>query len=112
MFNPGKMRNKIDFYDKDNWEENEIGEETQVPKKILSEFAEVRTFNGKEILEFGKKENITNYRIFMRFRKEIHEGMEVKWKNYNHLATGDITAIIPKGRYMEIQVKERVDLNG
>ncbi len=117
MYNPGRMNNKIDFYDKNSWEDNNLGESEQTPKKIFTEFAEIRTWNGKETIENGKIAGEVNYRIFMRFRNQVHEGLEIRWLNYMNngkspTTIADITAIIVKGRYMEIQAKEKVDLNG
>ena len=107
MFNPGRCKTRISFIDKNHWEENAVGEQEQVPKELFREFAEIRTLTGKEILTHGRVEGQVPYRIFMRYRSEVHIGLLMK---FNGIYV-EITSIIPNGRYMEIQGVETVDLS-
>lgn len=100
-------RHLIEVWDLESTEQNEIGEDVQVPKLYKKLWADVKPLRGKEFTEAQKTASELQYRITTRYRAGIDPSMEVRW-NSKKL---NITAIIDvSGREesMELMCVERM----
>lgn len=103
-------RHLIEIWDLTSTEENEVGEEVQVPKKIDSIWAEVIPIRGKEYVSVDKLVPEMQYKITTRYRDNIHQGHLIKWQG-RELNIKAIVDISGKEEHMEIMCTEKVDIN-
>ena len=103
-------RHKIEIWDLLSTEENELGEEVQVPKKVYDLWAEVIPARGKEYLSVDRLVPEMQYKINTRYRSDITQAMLIKWqgKELNIKAIVDISG---REEHMEIMCIEKVDIN-
>lgn len=100
-------RHLVEIWDLNNTEENEVGEEVQVPKKIDSIWAEVTPLRGKEYLEAQKAVSEMQYKITTRYRDFIDTSMLIKWQG-RELNINSIINISGREEHMEIMCTEKV----
>lgn len=110
--NPGELRNRITIYNPSGEEENELGEIVPALLKVATVWAKVTPIGGKEYLEMQKIRPELNYRILIRYRKDIHPAMIIKCDK----RTVEIESVIDiDGRktYLELNcIEKRVDTIG
>ena len=102
-------RHLIEIWDLTSTEENEVGEEIQVPKKIDSLWAEVIPVRGKEYVSVDKLVPEMQYKITTRYRPHIHQAHLIKWQG-RELNIKAIVDISGKEEHMEIMCTEKVDI--
>lgn len=100
-------RHLIEIWDLNHTEENEVGEEVQVPKKLDSIWVEVTPLRGKEYLEAQKVVPEMQYKITTRYRSFIHPSMLIKWQG-KELNINSIIDIYGREEHMEIMCTEKV----
>lgn len=104
-------RHKIEIWDLEHTEENEIGEDVQVPKNKLSLWAEVNPVRGKEYIESQKIASELQYKITTRYREGINPSMEVRWAN-RKLNINSVIDISGREEHMELMCTEKVKPSG
>lgn len=102
-------RHKIEIWDLLSTEENELGEEVQVPKKVYDLWAEVTPARGKEYLSVDKLAAEMQYKIVTRYRPDINQAMLIKWQG-RELNIKAIIDISGKEEHMEIMCVEKVNI--
>lgn len=108
MYNPGRNRVKVEFYDRSETEDilNDVGEYEQKPKLICTDWAELIPTTGREFLQNRKSESEMTYRFKMRNRKDIEVNDYVEFNGIR----AEIIYIAPfieptiQNRYMEVVV--------
>lgn len=100
-------RHLIEIWDLEHTEENEVGEEVQVPKKIDELWAEVLPLRGKEYLEMQKVVPEMQYKIVTRYRKHINPSMLIRWQG-RELNINSIIDISGREEHIEIMCTEEV----
>lgn len=104
-------RHKIEIWDLEHEEENELGEIVQVPKKVMELWAEVNPTRGKEFIEHQKISSEQQYKITTRYREGIDTSMIVKWQG-KELNINAIIDISGREEHMELMCTERVMPSG
>lgn len=111
MFNPGKFKTKIEFFDREELEEvqNDVGEYVQKHKKIGTDWGELIPQTGSEFLQNRKTESEMTYRFKLRNRKDIEVGDYVKFNNIEAeiIYLAPFIDYISQTRFMEMVVKWR-----
>lgn len=100
-------RHKIEIWDLDHTEENEVGEEVQIPKKAYELWADINPVRGKEYIEFQKVVPELQYKITIRYREGIDPAMIVKWGD-RELNINAVIDISGKQEHLELMCTERV----
>ena len=100
-------RHLIEIWDLEYTEENEVGEEVQVPKKIDELRAEVLPLRGKEYLESQKIVPEMQYKVTTRYRSYINPSMLIRWQG-RELNINSIIDISGREEDMEIMCTEKV----
>lgn len=103
-------RHLVEIWDLNHTEENELGEEVQIPKKIDLLWAEVIPVRGKEYMSVDKLVPEMQYKITTRYRSNIHQAMLIKWQG-RELNIKAIVDISGREEHMEILCIEKVDIN-
>ena len=101
-------RHKIEIWDPKHTEENEVGEEVQVPQKLCELWADVNPIRGKEYFEVQKIVPEMQYKITTRYRQGINQAMIVKWGD-KELNINSIIDISGKEENMELMCTEKVN---
>lgn len=104
-------RHLIEIWDLKHTEENEVGKEVQVPKKLCELWADVNPIRGKEYLEAQKTVPEMQYKITTRYREGITPDMLVKWGE-RELNINSIIDISGREEHMELMCTERVKTDG
>lgn len=73
MYNPGRNKTRVEFYDRSETKEveNENGEYEQKHKLICVDWVELIPQTGREFVENRKDESAATYRFKMRRRNDI-----------------------------------------
>lgn len=100
-------RHKIEIWDLEHEEENELGEIVQVPKKVCDLWADINPIRGKEYIETQKVAAELQYKITTRYREGIHPAMLVKWRG-KELNINAVINISGKDEHMELMCTEKV----
>jgi len=100
-------RHLIEIWDLESTEQNELGEDTQVPKMIYKLWAEVIPVRGKEYLSMDKLVPEMQYKITTRYRPDINQAHLIKWQG-RELNIKAIVDISGKEEHMEIACEEKV----
>lgn len=100
-------RHKIEIWDLENTEKNEVNEEVQVPKKVCELWADVNPVRGKEYFEAQKVVPEMQYKIITRYREGITPDMLVKWRG-KELNINAVINISGKDEHMELMCTEKV----
>ena len=79
--NPGELRNRITILNPNGEEENELGETVPSLVEIATVWAKVIPIRGKEYLEMQKLRPELNYRVTIRYRKDIHPAMIIRFED-------------------------------
>ena len=106
MYNPGRNKVKVKFYDRSETEDivNEVGEYEQKPKLICIDWAELLPMTGRDFIENRKSESDMTYRFKMRTRNDIEVNDYIEFKGIK----AEIVYIAPfidytiQNRYMEV----------
>lgn len=105
-------RHLIEIWDLEHTEENEIGEDVQIPKLKCKLWADVNPVRGKEYTESQKIGSELQYKITTRYREGIDPSMEVRWGNKRKLNIDAVIDISGKQEHMELMCTEKVMPSG
>jgi SPP1 family predicted phage head-tail adaptor len=110
--NPGELRNRITILDPCGEEENELGEIVPSLVEVATVWAKVIPIRGKEYLEMQKLRPELNYRVTIRYRKDIHPAMIIRFED-KELEIESVIDIASRKTYLELNcVEKRVKTNG
>ncbi|MET3616733.1 head-tail adaptor [Peptoniphilus olsenii] len=108
MYNAGRNKTKVFFYDREELEEvvNEVGEYEQKPKLICVDWVELLPQTGREFIKNRKDEHEMTYRFKMRSRKDIEVNDYVVFNDIKAeiIYIGAYMDYVTQGRYMEVVV--------
>lgn len=100
-------RHLIELWDLESTEQNEIGEDVQVPKLHSKIWADVQPIRGKEFTEAQKISSELQYRITTRYREGIDSSMEVRW-NGRQLNITAVIDVLGREESLELMCVEKV----
>ena len=104
--NPGELRNRITILDPIGITENEVGEEIPTLVEIATVWAKVIPIRGKEYLEAQKIRPELQYRVTIRYRKDIHPAMIIRFED-KELEIESVIDIASRKTYMELNCVEK-----
>lgn len=109
-FNPGVLRNKIDFL---TWTEgtNEAGDTILVPEIFKTVPASISPISGKDYFEAKKYQAELMYIITIRYLAGVTPDMQIQFKDRTFLIQ-DIINPLERNLFLQITAIERVAKNG
>ncbi|OHW61385.1 phage head-tail joining protein [Andreesenia angusta] len=106
--NPGELRQRVKIIDLYGYGFNEAGEKVQIPSTVGIVWAKVIPIRGREYTEAKKIRPELQYRVTVRYRKDIHPSMILEWEG-RVLKIEAVIDIAGRHTYMELNCVEEVD---
>lgn len=107
--NPGELRHRVKIIDLFSYTDNELGERVQIPSTVATVWAKVIPIRGREYTEAQKIRPELQYRVTIRYRKDIHPSMLLEWEGRT-LKIEAVIDIAGRHTYMELNCVEEVDI--
>lgn len=99
---PGRLNERITIIDPFATTLNEFQEKIKTPKELATVWASVQDHGGREFIESQKIMQQSQYIIKIRYRKDIYEDMEIKWRD-KVLQVTNVFDIASRKEFLEIQ---------